>query len=71
MKINLIEDLLVCPACSERLSVPGLQRCNSCGIECYLETDETNRTEEQIRLLLSRDAVLREIGSRDSGGSRW
>ncbi len=71
MKIKLIEDLLVCPACSERLSGPGLQRCNFCGMECYLETDEANHNEEQIRLLLSRDAVLREAGFRDAGGSRW
>ncbi len=71
MGMKLIEDALACPTCSARLSVPGLQRCNSCGMEPCLETGDTKRADEQIRLLLSRDAVLREIAPREIGGSRW
>ena len=71
MKIKHIENPLACPACAARLTFPGLQRCNSCGMECYLDTGETIRIDEQIRLLLSRDAVLREIGPSAAGGSPW
>ena len=73
MTIKLIEDPLVCPACKARMAGLGLhdRLCSSCAMPSSVETDETKRTCEQIRLLLSRDAVLRELRPRELGGSRW
>ena len=73
MKIRLIEDALRCPACNTRMTGLALQdrQCNSCGMPCYLVTDETKRTGEQMRLRRSWGAVLIEIGTGELGGSRW
>ncbi len=70
MKLKLIEDLLLCPACNTRKTGLGLQdgQCNACGMACYPETNETKRTDE---LLLSWHAVLREYAPREPGGNRW
>jgi predicted Abi (CAAX) family protease len=72
MKIKLIEDPRVCPACPTQLDdFSNSRRYNNCAIQRYLGTDETVRTDEQVRLLLSRDAVQREIGISEVGGSPW
>jgi hypothetical protein len=73
MTIKLIEDPLVCPACEAQMAGLGLHNrpCSSCAMQSSVETDETKRTDEQIRLLLSRDAVLRQLRPRELGGSRW
>ena len=72
MKIRLIEDPLRCPACNTRMTGLALygRQCNSCGMTCYLVTDETKHTGEQMRLRQSWDAVLIEMGSSELGGSR-
>jgi hypothetical protein len=71
MKIKLIEDPLLCPACNARMTGLDLhdRQCDSCGLACYPETDETKRTDE--RLLLSWHAVLREGVPREPGSSQW
>jgi hypothetical protein len=64
MKIKPIGEPRVCPACNAQLTGPSLRDC-SCspsGKKCGFGTDETKRTAEQVRFLLSRDAVLREAG---------
>jgi hypothetical protein len=73
MKIKLIEGPLLCPVCNTRMTGLALhdRQCNSCGMPCYLVTDDTKRTGEQIRLRRSWDAVLTEIGPRGLGGGRW
>ncbi len=73
MKIKLIDDPMICPGCNARMTGLGLRdrQCNSNGMQCSLESDETRRTGEQIRLLMSRDAVLREIRPTEIGGSQW
>ncbi len=35
------------------------------------ETDDTRHTAEWMRLLASRDAVLREVAPWELGGSQW
>jgi hypothetical protein len=65
MKINLTEEAPFCPACDARLAIPGLQQCFSCGMECYLEINETNHVDQQRRLLLSWGAVMRERGAQN------
>jgi len=73
MKIKLIEDPQLCPACDTRITAPALhdRQCNSCGTPCYLLTDETKCTGEQMRLRRSREAVLMESELMSQGGSRW
>lgn len=71
MKITLTEDASLCPACDTRLNIPGLQRCNSCGMECYIEINETNHADQQMRLLRSWGLVLRETWIAESDGARW
>jgi hypothetical protein len=71
MNIRLTEDAPFCPACDARLNIPGLQRCNSCGLECYLEINETNHADQQMRLLLSWGVVLRETLTAESEGGPW
>jgi hypothetical protein len=62
MKIRLTEATPFCPACDAWLTIPGLQRCDSCGMECFLEMNETNHADQQTRLLASWGVVLRENG---------
>jgi hypothetical protein len=66
MKIKLIEEPLLCPVCHNRMTGLGLhdRQCATCGMRRRLESDETHRTDE--RLLLSWEAVPREIGPRAS-----
>jgi hypothetical protein len=72
MKITNTEEAPFCPACDSRLNLPGLQRCNSCGIECYLEINETNHADQRMRLLLSWGVVLKETWTAEAGGGgRW
>jgi hypothetical protein len=73
MKIKLIEDPRVCPACDAQITDLGLpdRQCSSCGMQRNLGTNETKRTDEHVRLLLSWDAVMRETGIREVGSSRW
>jgi hypothetical protein len=56
MKVKLIEEPPACPVCNERWI--GLCVCYE--RRCHMETDDTRRTGEQMRLSLSWDAVLRE-----------
>lgn len=71
MKSTITEEVPFCPSCDKRLNIPGLQRCNSCGMECYLEINETNRTDETKRLLLSWGVVLKETWTVESEAGRW
>jgi hypothetical protein len=72
MKTTITEEVPFCPACDTRLNIPGLQRCNSCGIECYLEINETNHADQRMRLLLSWGVVLKETWTAEAGGGgRW
>jgi hypothetical protein len=56
MKLKLVEDVPVCPVCKERRNGP----CECSEIGRYLETGDTMYSAEEMRLLLSLDAVLRE-----------
>jgi len=69
MKIDLTTEALFCPACDAPLTIPGLQRCNSCGIECHLDLNETNHVDQQRRLLLNWGVVLRETEGPE--GRQW
>lgn len=73
MNIKVTEDPLFCPACKIRITRLALQdrQCSSCGIPCYLATDDTKGSGEQMRMRQSRAAVLVEGGPREEGGSRW
>ena len=71
MKMTITEKAPFCPACDARLNIPGLQRCNSCGIECYLDINETNHGDQRMRLLLSWGVVLKEAWTVESGAGRW
>ncbi len=71
MKITITEEAPFCPSCDTRLNIPGLQRCNFCGIECYLEINETNHTDQRMRLLLSWGVVLKEAWTVESEAGRW
>jgi hypothetical protein len=73
MKIKLIEDPQLCPACDTRMTDPALhdRQCNSCGMPGYLLTDETQRSGEQMRLRRSWEAVLIESELMEQGVSRW
>jgi hypothetical protein len=71
MKIKLAEESPFCPACDARLTIPGLQRCGSCGMECYLEINETNHVEQQRRLRLSWGVVIRERDPAELEGRQW
>jgi hypothetical protein len=71
MKIKVTKNLACCPACDTPLVIPGLQRCDICGIECYSEVNETDHTAAQARLLQSWGMVLREQGSGSPGGGHW
>jgi hypothetical protein len=75
MKIKFIEDPQRCPACDTRMTDRALhdRQCNSCGMPCYLLTDETKSTGEQMRLRLRRswESVLMESEPMEQGGSRW
>jgi hypothetical protein len=44
---------------------------DSAEIPCYLGTDAPKRTDEQVRLQRSWEAVLTEIGPRELEISRW
>jgi hypothetical protein len=73
MQVELIENPLILPTCNglaATLARHDDQR-NSCALRGYSVSDETKPTEEQIRLLLSWRAVLREIGSSELGASQW
>jgi hypothetical protein len=71
MNITITEEASFCPACDTRLNLPGLQRCNSCGIECYLEINQTNHADQRTRLLRSWGVVLNESWTVESGAGRW
>jgi len=72
MRIKLTEDTQLCPNCTQPLTVIGLRErlCNNCGVLCYMETDETLRTEEQMRRVTSRAYALEESGPKEVRG-RW
>jgi hypothetical protein len=73
MKIKLIEDPLICPACNPWMTVLAShdRQCGPGAMPGYLVIDETKGTDEQVRLRRSWEAVLTEIGPRELGGSRW
>lgn len=73
MKLRLIENPVLCPACNTRMVGLPLhdRQCNCCGMPCYRMTGETKRTGEQMRLQRSWDAVLTEIEPREPGGGVW
>jgi hypothetical protein len=72
MKPNLVE-APTCTACTTGITALGLhdRQCDSCGMRFVAESGETQRTHEQTRLLLSRDAVLRHAGPSEPGSSPW
>ena len=73
MKIKFIEDPQVCS--SDNPPITGLawhaRPRDSGGMPRYLVTEETKRTEEQVRLQRSWEAVLTETQSRAPGTSSW
>ena len=70
MEAKLIDDL-ICAAC--RTIALGAQewRCDSCRTQLVAQTHETKRTHEQMRLFLSRDAVLSLFGPSEPASSPW
>jgi hypothetical protein len=70
MKIMLIEKPPVCSDCTPRMIGLALQG-DSAEIPYYLGNDAKKRTDEQIRLQRSWEAVLTEIGPREVEASRW
>jgi hypothetical protein len=70
MKTKLMEEPQVCSACTPRMTGLALQG-DSAEIPCYLGTDAPKRTDEQVRLQRSWEAVLTEIGPRELEISRW
>jgi hypothetical protein len=56
MKLKLIGEPPACPVCKER----SIGVCGCYELRRYMETDDIRHTGEQMRLSLSRDAVLRE-----------
>jgi hypothetical protein len=72
MEAKRIEDH-TCSACSTCTIALGVQdrQWDSCRTELVAETRETKRTHEQMRLLLSRDAVLSQFGPNEPGSSPW
>ena len=70
MKIKLIEDPRAWPAQLDDFSL-GQRHGNPREIQHYLGTEDMMRTGEQVRLLLSWDAVLREVGITEVGAGRW
>jgi hypothetical protein len=73
MKIKLIGEPSICPARNAWLADAGFDdsKCNCCGMHCCLKTEDAKRTGEQMRLLLSRDAVLRDLAPRAMVGCEW
>ena len=73
MKIEHNKDSLACQACGAHMT--GLSPCN-CHCNCFYDESHPERYEiignvEQIRLLLSRDAVLRDFRSTETGDRQW
>ena len=66
MNSKLNEDPGTCPACNKSLHN---RKCNAVG--CYLGTDDTMHSAGQMRLMLSWDAAIKDIGFRELGGSQW
>jgi hypothetical protein len=60
MKTTPTKKAPFCPACDTQLYIPGLQRCNSCGTECYLDINETDPIDQTERLLQSWGVILKE-----------
>jgi hypothetical protein len=72
MKIKLNESPGTCPACNTEMTglSPQDRQCHS--ISCYLGTDDTIHSAEQMRLMLSWGAAIKEIGFRELvGRSQW
>ena len=70
--MELIEDQ-ICAACRTWTIAPGVQDrgCDLCRTRLVAQTRETKRTHEQMRLLLSRDAVLSRFGPSEPASSPW
>jgi hypothetical protein len=73
MKIKLIEKPEVCSDCTPPMTGFALQgrQSDSGEIPCYLGTAAKKRTDEQMRLQRSWEAVLTEIGPREVEACRW
>jgi hypothetical protein len=73
MQSSIDADWLFCPVCDERTTGRGQDGGlrTSCEMHTYPEPDGARRDAEKLRLLVSRDAVLREIRSTDAGESLW
>jgi hypothetical protein len=68
MKLKLIEEPPVWPVCNE----PWIGLCDCYEMRRYMETDDIRHTGEQMRLSLSRDAVLRETTwLLEARGDQW
>ena len=71
MKTTPTEDAPFCPACATQLDIPGLQRCHSCGTECYLDINESDPIDQSVRLLRSWGVVLKEMSTTESEIGHW
>jgi hypothetical protein len=73
MRIKLLEGPPICPGCNPWTT--GFASDDHCRdsdeMACYLVTDDTKRTDEQVRLQRSWAAVLTDIGPMEVGASRW
>jgi hypothetical protein len=71
MQVELIENPLILPTSNAQTATLHDHQGSSYSVRGDSVNDETNSTEEQIRLLLSWRAVLGEIGSSELGTGQW
>lgn len=73
--ITLSVDLESCPACDARLVKlnRSQRKCNTCGFEATLVTEEDERDAEDVKRRYGRDAVLRDGDEKRVGrnATRW
>ncbi len=72
--IKLTQDTKTCPACSNHLTAMSEREreCRTCGVLCRIVTDETIKTDEQLKAATRRAYAEKHNGARDIiGGFRW
>jgi hypothetical protein len=73
MQVELIENPLILRTLNTRTTMLALHdhQESSCAVRGDSLNDETKSSEEQTRLLMSRRAVLGEIGPSAAGAGQW
>jgi uncharacterized Zn finger protein (UPF0148 family) len=74
--ITLSVDLTVCPACEKAPLVKlnlTQRKCNTCGFEAVLVTEQDEREAEDTKRRYGREAVLGQDGERrvERNATRW